>query len=78
MVAADLGRSGQCVGLGESVGKELQMTADQLISQLFVNHWVITTIVAPEIAFLYAWVTDQTAWMLTTLVLLIVGYSLKK
>lgn len=54
------------------------MTADQLISQLFVNHWVITTIVAPEIAFLYAWVTDQTAWMLTTLVLLIVGYSLKK
>lgn len=38
------------------------MTFDQLIVELFVNHWFFTTFVFPPITFAYAWITDQTAW----------------
>jgi hypothetical protein len=53
------------------------MTIDQLIYQLFTEHWLITTICFPEVTFLYAWITDQTAWLFGSLVLIIteVGWT---
>jgi hypothetical protein len=43
------------------------MTADQLIVELFVNHWLAMTWFAPFLTFIYAWVTDQTAWWMCSL-----------
>jgi hypothetical protein len=45
------------------------MTADQLIRELFVNHWFAITMFAPPLTLLYAWVTDQTAWWICSLLL---------
>lgn len=45
------------------------MGADQLIAELFVNHWLATTLFAPPLALLYAWVTDQTGWWISSLLL---------
>lgn len=45
------------------------MTAEQLIAELFVNHWLATTIFAPWLTLLYAWVTDQTSWWICSLLL---------
>lgn len=45
------------------------MTAEQLIAELFVNHWFFTTLFFPPLTFAYAWVTDQTAWWVCSLFL---------
>ncbi len=56
------------------------MTADQLIAEVFIHHWLFTTIVFPPLTFLYAWVTDQTAWWIGSLAIgfLYCGISLKR
>ena len=44
------------------------MTFEQLIAELFVNHWFFTTVFFPPMTFAYAWVTDQTAWWIFSLI----------
>ena len=48
------------------------MTADQLITELFINHWLVTTIFVPWLTLLYAWVTDQTGWWIGSILLSLV------
>lgn len=54
------------------------MTADQLILELFVNHWLATTLFAPPLTLLYAWVTDQTGWWVSSLLLSMTYYTVSK
>ena len=42
------------------------MTADQLITTLFTDYWLLTTVFMPHITFIYAWVTGQVFWCLTS------------
>ena len=53
------------------------MTAEQLIQEIFVNHWFAVTIFAPALTFLYAWVTDQTAWWICSLLLTMMYVGIK-
>lgn len=45
------------------------MTADQFIQLLFENHWIVTTIIIPQLTLLYAIATDHTAWASVSLFL---------
>ena len=55
------------------------MTIDQLINLLFVEHWLFTTVWFPTATFAYAWVTDQTAWWVSSILwaVLAVGLAAK-
>lgn len=48
------------------------MTAEQLIQELFVNHWFAMTIFVPWLTFIYAWITDQTTWWVCSFILALV------
>ncbi len=54
------------------------MTADQLVVALFVDHWLMTTFVAPWLTFLYAFVTKQVWWAFWSAVLAAIYHAEKK
>ena len=45
------------------------MTIDQLIREVFIDHWFAMTLFFPSLTLIYAWVTDQTAWWICSLFL---------
>ena len=54
------------------------MNGEKLIYELFVNHWLATTLFAPSLTFLYAWVTDSTAWWIASLFLALAYFLIPK
>ena len=54
------------------------MTADQLITELFINHWLATTIFVPWLTLLYAWVTDQTWWWIGSILLMFIYTNISR
>lgn len=47
------------------------MTFEQLMQEMFVNHWLALTFFMPVVTLVYAWITDQTAWWICSLLLAI-------
>lgn len=54
------------------------MSFEQWMNLLFVNHWFATTLLAPGLAVLYAWVTEQYVWFSCALVWAILLYGVTK
>ncbi len=50
------------------------MTADQFIYELFIHHWFITTMIAPQLTMLYAFFTDQYLWSVCSLFLILLTW----
>lgn len=48
------------------------MTGEQLIQEVFVNHWLFTTIFLPSLALVYAYITNQIAWCICSFVVLVI------